>query len=51
MGHGGGHWVMVEATGSEPPLSEVRLLAVCLVAFTEVLRCNELIKARYRIQC
>ena len=35
---------MVEAAGPEPSLSEVRLLAVCLVAFAGFLRCNELIK-------
>ena len=35
---------MVEAAGPEPSLSEVRLLAVCLVAFAGLLRCNELIK-------
>ena len=37
---------MVEATGSEPPLSKVRLLAVCLVAFAGFLHCNELIKLK-----
>ena len=34
---------MVEAAGPDPPLSEVRLLAVCLVAFAGFLRCNEFI--------
>ena len=38
--------VMVEDTGPEPPLSEVRLLAVCLVAFAGFLHCNELIKLK-----
>ena len=33
LDHGGGSWAMVEAAGPEPPLSEVTLLAVCLVAF------------------
>ena len=37
---------MVEAAGPEPPLSEVRLLAVCLVTFAGFLRCNELIKLK-----
>ena len=37
----------MEAAGPDPPLSEVRLLAVCLVAFARFLRCNELIKLRY----
>ncbi|KAL5497006.1 hypothetical protein EMCRGX_G013392 [Ephydatia muelleri] len=35
---------MVEAAGPEPPLSEVRLLAIYLVAFAGFLHCNELIK-------
>eukprot|EP00731_Ephydatia_muelleri_P008495 Em0004g833a len=37
---------MVEATGPEPPLSDVRLLAVWLVAFAGFLHCNELIKLK-----
>ena len=37
---------MVEAAGPTPSLSEVRLLAVCLVAFAGFLRCDELIKLR-----
>ena len=36
---------MVEATGPEPPLPEVRLLAACLVAFCFVCY-NELIKLK-----
>ena len=35
---------MVDAAGPEPSLSEVRLLAVCLLAFAEFLRCEELLK-------
>ena len=37
---------MVEAAGPDPSLTEVRLLAVCLVAFAGFLRCNELIKLK-----
>eukprot|EP00731_Ephydatia_muelleri_P008509 Em0004g847a len=37
---------MVEATGPEPHLSKVRLLAVCLEAFAGFLHCNELIKLK-----
>ena len=37
---------MVEAAGMEPSLTEVRLLAVCLLAFAGFLRCDELIKLR-----
>ena len=37
---------MVEAAGPSPSLSDVRLLAVCLVAFAGFLRCDELIKLR-----
>ena len=37
---------MVEATGPEPPLSDVRLLAVGLEAFAGFLHCNELIKLK-----
>ena len=37
---------MVEATGPEPPLSDVRLLAVWLVVFAGFLHCNELIKLK-----
>ena len=35
---------MVDAAGPEPSLSEVRLLAVCLLAFAGFLRCEELLK-------
>ena len=35
---------MVEAAGPEPSLSEVRLLAVCLLASAGFLRCDELLK-------
>ena len=35
---------MVEAAGTEPSLTEVRLWAVCLMAFAGFLRCDELIK-------
>ena len=35
---------MVDAAGPEPSLSEVRLLAVCLLAFAGFLRCDELLK-------
>ncbi|KAL5496817.1 hypothetical protein EMCRGX_G013177 [Ephydatia muelleri] len=41
---------MVEATGTELPLSEVRLLAVCLVAFDGFLHCNELIKLTFNAE-
>lgn len=34
---------MMEAAGPEP-LSEVRLLVVCLLVFAEFLRCEELLK-------
>ena len=37
---------MVEAAGPTLSLSNVRLLAVCLVAFAGFLRCDELIKLR-----
>ena len=37
---------MEEAAGPNPSLSDVRLLAVCLVAFASFLRCDELIKLR-----
>ena len=37
---------MVEATGMEPSLTEVRLLAVCLLAFAGFLHCDELINLR-----
>ena len=33
---------MVGAAGPSPSLTEVRLLAICLVAFTDFLRCDEL---------
>ena len=35
---------MVYVAGPEPSLSEVRLLAVCLLAFARFLRCDELLK-------
>ena len=35
---------MVEAAGAAPSLTEVRLLAVCLVAFPGFMRCDELIR-------
>ena len=38
--------VMVEAAGPAPSLTEVRLLAVCLVAFAGFMRCDELIKLK-----
>ena len=38
---------MVDTAGMEPSLTEVRLLAVCLLAFTGFLHCDELIK----LQC
>ena len=37
---------MVDATGPSPSLTEVRLLAICLVAFAGFLRCEELLKLR-----
>ena len=37
---------MVEAAGAAPSLTEVRLLAVCLVAFAGFMRCDELIRLR-----
>ena len=37
---------MVEAAGPAPSLTEVRLLAVCLVAFAGFMRCDELIKLK-----
>ena len=37
---------MVEAVGPSPSLTDVRFLAVCLVAFAGFLRCDELIKLR-----
>ena len=37
---------MVDAAGPDPPLSEVRLLAVCLAAFEDSLHCNELMKLK-----
>ena len=37
---------MVEAAGPSPSLTEVRLLAICLVAFTGFLRCDELTRLR-----
>ena len=38
---------MVEAAGAAPSLTEVRLLAMCLVAFAGFMRCDELI----RLEC
>ena len=37
---------MVDAAGPSPSLTEVRLLAICLVAFAGFLRCEELLKLR-----
>ena len=37
---------MVMAAGTSPSLTEVRLLAICLVAFAGFLRCDELLKLR-----
>ena len=37
---------MVEATGPAPALTEVRLLAVCLVAYAGFMRCDELVKLK-----
>ena len=37
---------MVEAAGPAPSLAEVRLLAVCLVAYAGFMRCEELVKLR-----
>ncbi|KAL5497424.1 hypothetical protein EMCRGX_G013893 [Ephydatia muelleri] len=37
---------MVEAAGPSPSLTEIRLLAICLVAFAGFLRCEELLKLR-----
>ena len=37
---------MVEAAGPAPSLTEVRLLAVCLVAFAGFMRCDELVKLK-----
>ena len=36
----------MEATGPDPSLTDVRLLAMCLVAFAGFLRCDQLIKLR-----
>ena len=38
--------VMVEAAGPAPPLTEVRLLAVCLATFVGFMRRDELIKLK-----
>ena len=38
---------MVEAAGSAPSLTEVKLLAVCLVAFAGFMRCDELVKLKF----
>ena len=37
---------MVEAAGPAPSLTEVRLLAVCLVAYAGFMRCDELLELR-----
>ena len=37
---------MVEAAGPAPAMTEVRLLAVCLVAFSGFMRCNEVIRLK-----
>ena len=37
---------MVEAAGPDPSLTEIRLLAVCLLAFAEFKRCDELVKLK-----
>ena len=37
---------MVEAAGSDPSLTEIRLLAVCLLAFAGFMRCDELVKLK-----
>ena len=37
---------MVASVGVDPSLSQVRLLAICLVAFAGFLRCDELLKLR-----
>ena len=37
---------MVESVGPDPSLTEVRLLAMCLISFAGFLRCDELIKLK-----
>ena len=37
---------MVEAAGPDPSLTEIRLLAVCLLAFAGFMRCDELVKLK-----
>ena len=37
---------MVEAAGPVPSLTEIRLLAVCLLAFAGFMRCDELVKLK-----
>lgn len=37
---------MVEAAGPAPSLREVRLLAMYLIAFAGLLRCNEVMKSK-----
>ena len=37
---------MVASVGVDPSLSQIRLLAICLVAFAGFLRCDELLKLR-----
>ena len=39
--------LMVESVGLTPSLTEVRLLAVCLLAFTGFMHCDEVVK----LQC
>ena len=38
---------MVDPMGQDPSLSDIRLLAICLVAFARFMRCDELLK----LQC
>lgn len=35
---------MVEAGGEDPTLTDLRLLAICLVAFAGLMKCDELLK-------
>ena len=37
---------MVEVAGPDPSLTEIRLLAVCLLAFAGFMRCDELVKLK-----
>ena len=36
----------MEAAGPDPSLAEIRLLAVCLLAFAVFMRCDELVKLK-----